>query len=136
MNVTINIDDDTLSDLIKKGIAGLSEATIGTIAKEAVERAFSDKEVVEGLLFKKESGWGGTTQLELRSGIVDMLMKSFNDEDLARYRKLMLDTLDEKGGDLVIDALSRTLARKLFDEQYGLINDVYNELRATMEGRR
>lgn len=138
MNVTINIDDDTLSDLIKKGIAGLSNETIGDIAKEAVEKAFSDPEVAKGLIFIKDSDRYGCSyhDMKLRHEVVDMLMKSITDEDLAKYRKMMLDTLDKEGKYLVINALSRMLAQKLVDEPTRMYDAVQQKLYEIMENRR
>lgn len=135
MNVTVNIDDDALSDLIKKGVDGLSEATIGDIAKKAVETAMSDPEVVKGLLFKRNSYSSSCWDLDLRPETVELLARSFSDEDLAKYRKLMLDTLDKAGDNLVIDALSRMLAHKLLDDQEVFMVSLQDQLRSIMADR-
>lgn len=137
MNVTINIDDDTLSDLIKKGIAGLSNETIGGIAREAVEKAFSDPEVAKGLIFTKDNDRYGCSyyDMKLRHEVVDMLMKSITDEDLAKYRKMMLDTLDKEGKHLVTNALSMMLAKKLVDDPMGMLDAVHQKLYEIMENR-
>ena len=111
MQVTVNIEDSKLSELVSKGIETIDAETIGAIAKDAIKAAFANPQYVRGLLYKI-SEYGSIT--ELQPWIASAVQKSMTEKDIDEFKNILLDIFKKEGKSLIITTLADVLTRNLF----------------------
>lgn len=129
MNLSIEINDEELSEIIEKGIKNLSDETITEIAKGAVSNFLSDKQTIASLAFQRinYSPYNRVIDYDSpRQWFVDLIKSSFSEDEVKEYRQKLLKTLDEEKDQIVLKAISRAFAKALVTEDFR--NEVYNVL--------
>lgn len=111
MQVTVNIEDSKLSELVSKGIETIDAETIGAIAKDAIKAAFANPQYVRGLVYKI-SEYGSIT--ELQPWIESAVQKSMTEKDFDEFKNILLDIFKTDAKSLIITTLADTLTRNLF----------------------
>ena len=121
MNLSIEVDDKELTEIVEKGIKNLSSETINEIAKKAISEFFSKKEVIEALAFQKV-GYGGfctvTDYDRPREWLLGIIKRSFSEDELKEYRQKLLKTIDEERDQIILKAITRAFADALVTEDF------------------
>ena len=128
MQITVNIDDGELQEIIKKGIGNLSEETINGLAKEAISNFLQDKRVIEALVFNKQSyGYGGYDYSNPQQWFLDMISNSFTAEEVSEYRDKIYRTLEENRKNIIIETMANVFSKSLVNSemQYYLARAMY-----------
>lgn len=114
MQITVNLNDEELDELVTNGIKNLSETAIQEIAKEALTAYLAKEMVMEKLIFEKRQYYNDNWTP--REWIIAMLSKGFNGDEVAEYRDKMLDILkdDKKRQGLLTDTLAKALSSVFF----------------------
>lgn len=111
MQVTVNIEDSKLSELVAKGIETIDAETIGAIAKDAIKAAFADPKFVQGVVYKINE-YGHIT--ELQPWVASAVQKAMTEKDIDEFKNVLLDIFKKEGKSLIISTLADTLTRNLF----------------------
>ena len=116
MNLSIEINDEELFEIVEKGIKNLSDETITEIAKEAVSKFLSNKEIIAALAFEK-TGYGGVYKItdydRPRQWFTDIIKNSFSEDELKEYSQKFLKTIDEEKDQIILKAITRVFANSL-----------------------
>lgn len=132
MQLTVNIEDKDLNDLITQGVKGLSEETLTDLAKEALMNYLTSKEGLEAILYGAPSRYYGESR-EMRSYIVKMLTESFTKEEVEQYRQKLFQTMENSFDKLMSDTLAKVFINmlcssefknELYSNMYRMINEV------------
>lgn len=117
MNVTINIDDDSFNELVKKGVENMPAEKVGDIAAEAIMEIFKKEEAVKEIMFaKKEWGYSGSSYSCLRPEVVEVVKAAIPEDKIQELCSRILKILETEGRHILVDAIATMFARKLFDE--------------------
>ena len=57
MTISIDINDQELTEIVEKGIKNLDEKVVSELAKEALKKYLDDPQVMEKLLFEHEKNY-------------------------------------------------------------------------------
>lgn len=121
MNLSIEVNDKELTEIVEKGIKNLSSETINEIAKKAISEFFSKKEVMEALAFQKV-GYGSfgtyTDYDRPREWLLGIIKSSFSEDELKEYRQKLLKTIDEERDQIILKAITRAFADALVTEDF------------------
>ena len=130
MTVQVNIDDDSLNELILKGIKNLSEETIGELAKNAVQAVFQDPQTIKDVLFaKSETDWcGSRSWSNIRPEILNMLSRAFTDDEVKKYRTELLGMLERDKKELMIKVMAHIFIKRVFDDPLDFMNEMASNL--------
>lgn len=132
MQLTVNIEDETLNDLITQGVKSLSEETLTDLAKEALMNHLMSKEGLEAILYGAPTRYYGETR-ELRSYITKMLTNSFTKEEVEQYRQKLFQTMENDFDKLMSNTLAKVFVNmfctnefqnELYNSMYRMINEV------------
>lgn len=132
MQLTVNIEDKDLNDLITQGVKGLSEETLTDLAKEALMNYLTSKEGLEAILYGAPSRYYGESR-ELRSYITKMLTESFTKGEVEQYRQKLFQTMENDFDKLMSDTLAKVFVNmfctnefqtELYSNMYRMINEV------------
>ena len=116
MQLTVELNDDELKNVIVGGIKNLSDETITELAKTAVSAFLSKPDVMWDLIYKKpSSSYGGfrETRSQPAEWFTNMLTNSFSPEEVETYRKMIFTTIEEHKKDLVVDAMAQCFSKSL-----------------------
>lgn len=116
MKLSIDIDDNELNEAITKGIKGLSSETITELAKGAVSEYLTTPNGIKDVLYKKADGY--RQEPKIRDEVYKMLANSFSEEEIAKYRKILFDTLEKEGSNLLLAALSKAISDLMCDSSF------------------
>lgn len=125
MQLTVNIEDKDLNDLITKGVKGLSEETLTDLAKEALMNYLTSKEGLEAILYGAPSRYYGESR-EMRSYIVKMLTESFTKEEVEQYRQKLFQTMENNFDKLMSDTLAKVFINMLCSSEFK--NELYSSM--------
>ena len=130
MTIQVNIDDDSLNDLVSKGIKNLPEEAIGKLAKEAVEKVFSDEHTIKEMVFKKrERNWCGVDEFsDIRPEIINMLSRAFTDKEVKEFRTQLLEMLKKNKRELMTAVLADIFIKRVFDDPYAFMMEMRNKM--------
>lgn len=138
MQITVNLNDVDIDAIVTKGIQNLSDETIESIAKEALMTYLSKELVMEKLIFTEHQYY--SRDREPRDWVTEMLKKGFGQEEVAEYRKKLLDILKDKDDrkDLLAETLAKALGNMLFSHDmsanfYQALTDI-NQLKEKVNG--
>ncbi len=133
MNVNVEISDNSFNELIQKGIEGLDEATVKSIAMEALRQVFSDPEAVNKMVYKRD----GCYSMVLRPEFDDLVRKSIKDEDLKEFKDQIMEVLRKDCHKLVVDVMTGVFLDSMFsyDSRARFMNDVYQAIQESTKGR-
>ena len=132
MQLTINIEDKDLNELVTKGVKGLSEETLTDLAKQALMNYLTSKEGLEAILYGAPTRFYGETR-EMRSYIVKMLTDSFTKEEVEQYRQKLFQAMENDFGKLMSDTLAKVFVNmfctsefrtELYSSMYKMISEV------------
>lgn len=125
MQLTVNIEDKDLNDLITQGVKGLSEETLTDLAKEALMNYLTSKEGLEAILYGAPSRYYGETR-EMRSYIVKMLTESFTKEEVEQYRQKLFQTMENNFDKLMSDTLAKVFINMFCSSEFK--NELYSSM--------
>ena len=130
MTVQVNIDDDSLNELVLKGIKNLSEETIGELAKSAIQAVFQDPVTMRDVLFaESETNWcGQRSWSKIRPEILNMLSRAFTDDEVKKYRNELLGMLERDKKELMIKVMTQIFIQRVFDDPQNFMCEMANNL--------
>ena len=109
MQISVNIEDEKLNEILKAGIENADKDVVGRLATAALEKAFSDENMVGRMLFKVTG--------EPRDWVENAMMKAITSEDMAKWKAAFLDIVDRNWKCMIMSALAEVFARNLFTFQ-------------------
>ena len=115
MQITVNIDDESLKAAMEKGIQGLSNEQLTEMAKEAMQAYMMDPRNLENIVFYKRNYITGTDKI--RPEIMKMLLDSFTKEEVEEYRQKIFKLIDVYGDRLMVRALAEIFGNMLMTEE-------------------
>ena len=129
MNVTINIDDDSFSELVKKGVDNMPAEKVGAIAAEAIMEVFKKEEAVKEIIFRSKNwGYSGPSYSDLRPEIVEAIRAAMPEDKIQELRDRILEILETGGRNLLVDAVTAMFAERLFEEPMKLAGGIRDAL--------
>lgn len=130
MQITVDLNDVDINAVVTKGIQNLSDEDVKNIAKEALVAYLSKELVMEKLIFIEHQYY--SRDREPRDWVTEMLKKGFGQEEVAEYRKKLLDILKDKDDrkDLLAETLAKALGNMLFSNDmradfYQALTDIH-----------
>ena len=124
MQITVDINDESLKAAMEKGISGLSNEQLTEMAKEAMQAYMMDPRNLENIVFDKRNYITGTDKI--RPEIMKMLLDSFTKEEVEEYRQKIFKLIDIYGDRLMVRTLAEIFGNMLMTE------DAKNKLTMTM----
>lgn len=118
MQISVNIEDEKLNEILKAGIENADKDVVGRLATAALEKAFSDENIVGRMLFKVVGEYGGKVTFgEPRDWVENAVVKAITSEDMAKWRAAFLDIVDRNWKCMIMSALAEVFASNLFTFQ-------------------
>lgn len=131
MQISINIDDNKLSELVSKGIEEIDRETLGKIVNEALKEVFKDEEVVRTMLFEKSTDYYGKTRYGgLHDWVQEAMAQAVTESDYAEFKSQVYAIVKEHGQKMLLEVLTKTLVSNLFnyDNQMEFLNRIRSQL--------
>lgn len=133
VKVTLSLNNEMLAQMISRGIQDLPKEVIHTLSYEAFKTALEDKEFLKHLMFVKNGNsydWWGSA--DLRQWVVDLLSKSFTEEEVKDFRDGVLKVLKTDHRKIALDAITNCFMRRL--SQYDFTSEVQCIIGQVMSG--
>lgn len=130
MNITVNVDDTKLSELLRSGMDSIDGDTIKDIAKKAISEVFHDTEMAQRIILRKEI-YGSA---ELAPWVRQLLQDSVTQDDIDEFKNIVFTAIREHAYDMVVEALAKTLASNMF--AYDNQRNFASELMTAIENNR
>lgn len=116
VKVTLSLNNEMLAQMISKGIQDLPKEVIHTLSYEALKSALEDKEFLKRLMFTaRDTSYNWWDHAALRDWLVELLSKSFTDEEVKEFRDGMLKVLKTDHKQIAVEALTDAFMKKLSD---------------------
>lgn len=116
IKVTLSLNNEMLAQMISKGIQDLPKEVVHTLSYEAFKTALQDKEFLKHLMFVTSgNSYDWWSSANLRQWVVDLLSKSFTDDEIKEFRDGVLSVLKTDHRDIALEALTNCFMRKLSD---------------------
>lgn len=115
MQITVNINDETMTAAIEQGVRGLSNEQLAEIAKEAVTAYMMDPNNIRDIVLVTDRY---SRETNVRPEFLKMLMNSFSQNEIEAYRQKMFDVIDKHGEKLLTDTLAKVFASMLVTEEF------------------
>lgn len=129
MEVKINVDESMFKDVLDKELKALTPEQIHEIICKALETYLAKPDVMEGLLFHKDSYYGNKHPS-------DLMKETFKSIDLksecAEVTSSVMTALKANGGKILIDLVISAFAHSLFNQlchQNEFEMTIYDEVR-------
>lgn len=113
MQITVDINDESLKAAMEKGISGLSNEQLTEMAKEAMQAYMMDPKNINDIIFRYRNSFSSP---ELRPELFAMLTKSFTKEEVEEYRQVLFRTIDKHGDRLLVKTLAEIFGNLLMTE--------------------
>lgn len=109
MQVTVNIEDTKLNNLVAQGLESLPKEDIGILAKEAIKKALENTDIARSLVFRNHYG-----DMQLREWIVEGIRNQISEQDISEYKNTLLEVVKKEGHKLIIAAICNVITNNLF----------------------
>ena len=116
MQLTVNIEDNDLNEVITKGIKGLSEETLTSIAKEALMSHLMSQKGLEAMIYEPPKNYYDTRKLN--KDIIQMLTNSFAKEEIENYRQKLFQVMETDGYGLMRDVLAKVFIGMMVTDEF------------------
>ena len=122
MVLNIEFDDKELTEILSNGIKNLSEEAITELSKKAIENYLSSDAGIKKIFFTERSldyyycHGHNDRLLDIRPEIMKIILNSFSEEDISKYREAMFKVLDEQFPNLMISAVAQVFSNMLMTE--------------------
>lgn len=121
VKVTLSLNNEMLAQMISKGIQDLPKEVVHTLSYEAFKTALQDKEFLKRLMFVDKNGsYDWWDKSELRQWVVDLLSRSFTDDEVKEFRDGVLNVLKADHRQIVVDAMASCFMRRLADYDFNM----------------
>ena len=114
VRVTLSLNNEMLAQMISKGIQDLPKEVVHTLSYEAFKTALQDKEFLKHLMFVSSgNSYNWWDSAELRQWVVDLLSRSFTDDEVKEFRDGVLNVLKADHRQVVVDAMANCFMKRL-----------------------
>ena len=128
VKVTLSLNNEMLAQMISKGIQDLPKEVVHTLSYEALKSALQDKEFLKHLMFvNKDGAYNWWEKSELRQWVVDLLSRSFTDDEVRDFRDGVMRVLRTDHREVAVEALANAFMRKVSSFDFD------NEVRCIVE---
>ena len=114
MNVTVELNDDQLSALIKEGIQNLDAETKQELVISAVMKYLNDPNVMNKLIFS-QTGYGCNTPSQF---FRELVAKNIENSKIKELQDKMIDYAAKNKSDILCKVLADTIARSVMTEGF------------------
>lgn len=116
MQLTVNIEDKDLNEVITKGIKGLSEETLTELAKEALMNHLMSEKGLEAMIYEPTRNY--YDRRDLNRNIQSMLTNSFTKEEVEEYRQKLFQVMEKDCDRLISDTLTKVFINMMVTEDF------------------
>ena len=116
MQITVDINDDALREVMEKGVKGLSEETLTEMAKEALQAYMLDPKNIDDLVFRYRRNGYYSQDADVRPEIMKLLMNTFSKKEIEEYRQKLFQAIDKHGDQLLVRTLAEIFSGMLMTE--------------------
>ena len=117
MNITVDIDNDTMKSLLNKGIEAMTADECKDIVKQAMIKAFANCPDFKDMLIKNEDRiWGSGNSYRLGPLAEKMLESGIDGSEFKELKEKMVDDLKIHHREILENAIMSNIAR-------GIVND-------------
>ena len=114
MQISIEVDNQLLSDLVTEELQNLDKEKIRDIATEALSSYFSTYEGIKELLYKPSVYYDRPS--EIRPEIWKLLSDSFCPADIKKVQDVLAKYMIEHCRDVVVDTMSKVFTGMLLND--------------------
>ena len=134
VKATLSMGNKMLAQMVSDGIQGMPKEIGHTLSYEALKTALQDREFLKHLLFKSDNSfWGGA---EVRQWVVDLLSRSFTDDEVKEFRDGIMKVLKTDHRKVAVEALTNAFMRKVssfdFDSE---VNSIVRKVLSERDGQ-
>lgn len=117
MNITVDIDNDTMTSLLNKGIEAMTADECKDIVKQAMIKAFANCPDFRDMLIKEENRvWGSGNSYRLGPLAEKMIESGIDGSEFKELKEKMVDDLKSHHREILENAIMNNIA-------HGIIND-------------
>lgn len=138
VKVTLSLNNEVLAQMISKGIQDLPKEVIHTLSYEAFKTALQDKEFLKHLMFVSSgSSFNWWDSANLRQWVVDLLSRSFTDEEVKEFRDGVMKVLKADHRQVAVEAMANCFMRRLADFDFNTqVHCVISEMMQRSDSQR
>lgn len=114
MNVTIELNDEQLSALIKEGIQNLDAETKQDLVVSAIEKYLSDPNVMNKLIFS-QTGYNCNIPSQF---FKELITKNIENSKIKELQDQMIDYAAKNKSDILCKVLADTLAQSVLTDGF------------------
>ena len=114
MNITIELNDEQMSNMIKEGIEGLDAETKQELVISAIMKYLDDPNVMNKLIFS-QTGYGCNTPSQF---FRELVAKNIEDSKIKELQDQMIDYAAKNKSDILCKVLADTIARSVMTEGF------------------
>ena len=114
MNVTVELNDEQLSALIKEGIQNLDAETKQELVISALMKYLDDPNVMNKLIFS-QTGYGCNTPSQF---FRELVAKNIENSKIKELQDQMIDYAAKNKSDILCKVLADTIARSVMTEGF------------------
>lgn len=114
MNVTVELNDDQLSNMIKEGIEGLDAETKQELVVSAIKKYLSEPNVMNKLIFS-QSGYNYNTPSQF---FRELVAKNIENSKIKELQDQMIDYAAKNKSDILCKVLADTIAQSVMTESF------------------
>ena len=115
MQLTININDDTMAEIINKGISELSNDAINDIVKNAIETYLTKSEVLDKIFFTKDDFYSKARPTDI---LLKLMAGPEGTDPFEDIRKEIIDTVSKDRRDIIVDAMGAAFSKCLLTIEF------------------
>ena len=127
MQVTVNIEDSKLNEIVSHGIEALPQETIAELAKDAIRKALENPNTARALVCSSSYG-----DLRLQPWFESAITNHITEKDLSEFKDSILGAAKKDGREIILSALAEVLMRNLFsyDNQVTFRDQILSAVRS------
>lgn len=114
MNITIELNDEQMSNMIKEGIEGLDAETKQELVISAIMKYLDDPNVMNKLIFS-QTGYNYNTPSQF---FRELVAKNIEDSKIKELQDQMIDYAAKNKSDILCKVLADTIARSVMTEGF------------------
>lgn len=114
MNVTVELNDEQLSALIKEGIQNLDAETKQELVVSAIKKYLSDPNVMNKLIFS-QTGYSYSAPSQF---FRELVAKNIDDSKIKELQDQMIDYAAKNKADILCKVLADTLAQSVMTSEF------------------
>lgn len=115
MQLTININDDTMTELINKSISELSSDAINDIVKNAIGAYLTKPEVLDKIFFTKDDFYSKARPTDI---LLKLMAGPEGTDPFENIRNEIINTVSKDRRDIIVDVMGAAFGKCLLTIEF------------------